>query len=178
MAILGNTYILWIDVITPITDNRGNPDYYRPIVCGVSNGFNSSVEAISVRNKEDKGFDRSRPGYYSCGFDMDGHALGLRYSERSEKANFNEMALLCKNRTTFWAKMADVTNSIVRECLVWISSYKETASNEELYSFSLSLVGVGEPIIEQEFNTVVLATDKTGLDLVTDGNNKLINTKA
>lgn len=179
MAILGTTYVLWIDTITPIDAEHGNPFYYRPIVCGVSNGFNMDVESISVRNKDDGGYDRPRPGYLSSGFDMDGHALGLRYSDQSAKANFHEMALLCRNKVTFWCKMDDMSNpgSLPREVPVWISSYKETANNNEIYTFSCTFVGVGKPFLDNELYVTVLATDDTGIELLEEVKTNLINTK-
>ena len=172
----GNFYILWIDVITPLTDERGNPEYYRPVVCGVSNGVNLDIESISTRNKCDGGFDQSESGYISWSFDLDGFAVGLRNSEASVKANFQELADLALNKVKFWAKQEDAETSVTREGRVRIGSFKEVASLDAPYSFTASFIGIGRPIFETNIYKTVIATDDTALELLEDGEDNLIET--
>jgi len=66
----GSNFLIWIDVTTPLTAERGLD--YRPVVCGTSNGFSMNAESISLRNKCDGGLDNSESGYISWGCDLDG----------------------------------------------------------------------------------------------------------
>lgn len=175
----GTAYVLWIDTDTsvmPREAERGNPEYYRPVVCGVSNGFGLDIESISTRNKQDSGYDQSEAGYLSWSFDMDGFAIGLRMAEKAIKANFEEIAQLALNKVTFWAKMEDVETTVTREGKVRITSYRETAGNGESYSFTANFIGVGKPILETNIFKTVIATDNSGTELLEDGSNNLIET--
>jgi hypothetical protein len=168
----GTAYLIWIDVTTPLTAERGLD--YRPIVCGVSNGFGMDIESISTRNKCDGGYDQSKGGYLSWSFDMDGFAVGLKMADKIAKANFQEIALLALNKTEFWAKMEDLETTITREGKVRITQYRETADLDSPYSFTANFIGIGKPILETNIFKTVLATDITGTELVQDGNNNLI----
>jgi hypothetical protein len=170
----GTAYLIWIDVTTALTAERGLD--YRPIVCGVSNGFGMDIESISTRNKCDGGYDQSKGGYLSWSFDMDGFAVGLKMADKIAKANFQEIALLALNKTEFWAKMEDLETSITREGKVRITQYRETADLDSPYSFTANFIGIGKPILETNIFKTVLATDSTVLELVQDGNNNLIET--
>lgn len=170
----GTAYLIWIDVTTPLTAERGLD--YRPIVCGVSNGFGMDIESISTRNKCDGGYDQSKGGYLSWSFDMDGFAVGLKMADKIAKANFQEIALLALNKTEFWAKMEDLETTITREGKVRITQYRETADLDSPYSFTANFIGIGKPILETNIYHTVLATDQTGLELIQDGNNNLIET--
>lgn len=170
----GTSYLIWIDVTTPLTSERGLD--YRPIVCGVSNGFGMDIESISTRNKCDGGYDQSKGGYLSWSFDMDAFAVGLKMADKIAKANFQEIALLALNKTEFWAKMEDLETSITREGKVRITQYRETADLDSPYSFTANFIGIGRPILETNIFKTVLATDTTGTELVQDGNNNLIET--
>lgn len=171
----GASYLIWIDVTTSLTAERGLD--YRPIVCGVSNGFGMDIESISTRNKCDGGYDQSEGGYLSWSFDMDGFAVGLKMADKIAKANFQEVALLALNKTEFWAKMEDLGTTITREGKVRITSYRETADLDSPYSFTANFIGIGKPILEENIIKVLLSTDDTGTAIVNDGNNNLIDTK-
>jgi len=173
----GTSYIVLIDTDTSISAERGVHEKYRPVLCGTTNGFNMAFESISLRNKCDKGWDRTESGYGSWGIDLDGFAIGIKNSESTIKSNFQEVALLAVKKKKFWAKMADIDNKVVREGLVRIGSYRETANLEEPYGFSVSFIGLGEPILETELFTAVLSVDLAGLELIQDGNNNLIENR-
>jgi len=169
----GSAFLIWIDTVTALTAERGAD--YRPVVCGVSNGFGLDVESISIRNKCDGGYDNTLPGYLTWNFDMDGYAVGLRQADKIAKANFQEMALLALNKVTFWAKMEDLQTSITREGKVRITSYRETADLDSPYSFTCNFIGIGKPILEESIFKMVLAKNESVL--ITDGNNNLIESK-
>lgn len=171
----GNAYIGWIDLTTPLTAERGAD--YRPIVCGVSNGFGMDIESISTRNKQDGGYDSSIPGYVTTSFDMDGYAVGLKQVDKIAKANFQEMALLARDKRIFWFKIEDVETTVTREARVWISSYRETLNQDNPFSFTCNFNVTGKPILEENIVKVLLSTDETGSTIVQDGNNNLIDTK-
>lgn len=170
----GTAFILWIDTTTPLTAERGSD--YRPVVCGVSNGFGMDVESISTRNKCDGGYDSSLPGYLSSNFDLDGYAVGLKTADKLAKANFQEIAMLAFNKAVFWIKTDDVQSSITREGRAWISSYRETMDQDSPYSFTCNFNITGKPILETNIFKTVLATNTSGTELVQDGNNNLIET--
>lgn len=138
----GSNFLIWIDTDTPITAPKGLN--YRPVVCGTSNGFNMTAEDISLRNKDDGGFDNSESGYISWNFDLDGYAISVDEFD-SEKANFNEIANLFLQRRKFWAIQQDLIGSLKREGVVRISSHKETANQNSNYSFSANFIGQGKP---------------------------------
>lgn len=170
----GSDYIILIDTVTPITAASGTIDNYRPVLCGTSNGLNLEFESISFRNKCDGGYDRTESGYGTWGFDLDGHAIGIRYADRLTQANFQEVAMLAIKKRKFWAKMSNLTGNIVREGVVRIGSYRETAEMDTPYSFSVSFVGIGEPIFITNLFTTVLSVNNPGTELIQDGNNNLI----
>lgn len=175
----GTSYLIFIDTTTPRTALRGNAEYYRPVVCGVTNGFNMSMEAIQFRNKCDGGWDNSESGYGSWGLSLDGQAIALRNVERLVKANFDEIARLCRDKAVFWAKMGDIDSKVVREGLVRIASYNETADLEEPYSFQVEFVGLGKPIFSSSISDLmmVLGTNLGRTGILGDGDNNLILTK-
>lgn len=147
----GSAYIIWIDTVTPLSASSGNPLYYRPVVCGTSNGFNLDIESISTRNKCDGGFDQSESGYIGWNFDLEGFAIGIDTAEVSVKANFQTIADLALNKTKFWAKQEDVKTTITREGKVRIGAFTEKSDIDTPYSFSASFVGIGRPIMNSDF---------------------------
>lgn len=172
----GTAYILMIDTVTPLTSLRGTAVNYRPIACGISNGFNLDIESISTRNKDDGGYDSSLGGYVSWGMDLDGFAIGLKNADKILKANFNEIALLAKSKKPFFLKWEDALNSVTREGKVRITSYRETASLEEPYSFTVNFVGIGEPYLAENIYKTVLSTTPEQNELLSTSNNELIQT--
>lgn len=139
-------YIIWIDTTTPITAERGLN--YRPVMCGTSNGFRMSRESIAFRNKCDDEWDRTESGYGSWSMDLSGHAISLLATDAATKSNFQEVGMLLVNKTKCWCKMSDLENNIVREGVVRVGDFSESADMEEPYSFDASFVGIGKPIFE------------------------------
>jgi len=171
----GSPYLIHIDTVTPLTAERGVD--YRPIVCGVSNGFGMDIESISIRNKLDGGYDQSLGGYLSWNFDLDGFAVGLKQADKLTQANFHEIALLARDKREFWCKMEDLETTVTREGKVRITSYRETADNASPYGFTANFIGIGKPILEENIIKILLSTDSTDETILNDGNNNLIDTK-
>lgn len=141
---LGNEYIIYIDTVTAKTAARGTVTNYKGIACLTSNGFSGSSDAISTTNKCTGRWNDSDPSTSSWEISGEGHAIS---DAATTQANYQAIAQLWVSGTKFWAKMANPANNVVREGLVWISSYSETAGNNEPYSFSVTFTGTKEPII-------------------------------
>lgn len=146
--LLGTGYIIEIDTVTALTASRGTEANYIPVSCLTSNGFTGSTAAQSTANKCDGGFETSLPGMSSWGMSGEGVATSLLESEEATRANFQSIALLWKEKKTFWARWSDALGNFVREGKVWISAYDETAPNNEAYTFTATFTGTGEPLLE------------------------------
>lgn len=107
-----------------------------------------SRESIAFRNKCDDGWDATESGYGSWSIDLSGHAISLLATDASIKSNFQEVGMLLINKTKCWCKMSDLNNTIVREGVVRVGDYSETADMETPYSFDVSFVGIGQPVFE------------------------------
>lgn len=146
--LIGTDYILEIDTETPVaTNTRGTDADYRMIACLTTNGLEVAVASQDVTNKCSNGTTQSVPGLLSWSFSGDGQAVSLTLSEEATKANFQELLSLAVAKTTFFARMTNPTNSLVREGLVYISAYNETAGNAEPYTFTATFTGSGEIFI-------------------------------
>lgn len=173
MAITGTNYLISIDTETPRSAGRGTN--YRYVACGTSNNWGGEAEGISLRNKMDGGYDQSTTGYISTSFDMDGQAIGLRMAEKAIKANFQELAELFYNKREFWIKQSDTDETIVREIWCRIGSYRETAQQNALYTFTASFVGIGKPVtLSGSIIKLLRATDNSGKEIRQDGENNLL----
>jgi len=173
MAITGDNYIILIDTETPRSVGSGLN--YRPVACGTSNNWGGEAEGISLRNKMDGGYDQSATGYISTSFDMDGQAIGLRMAEKVIQANFQELAELFYDKRQFWLMQADADRTIVREIWCRIGSYRETAQQNALYTFTASFVGIGKPTkITTNLFLSVLSANSEKTQVLQDGNNNLL----
>jgi len=61
--------------------------------------------------------------------------------------NYQTLIGLAVNKTVFFLRMTDASNTVVREAKVWISSYSETAPNAEAYTFTATFQVTGELFI-------------------------------
>lgn len=141
--ILGNEYIIYIDTIDG-TGGAAVDSNYRAVACLVTNGFSATVDSIDTTSKCSGAYKDSDPGDFGWTITGEGHAID---DISSAQTNYQELLSLAIARRKFWAKMADPTNNIVREGVVWISSYTETAARNTPYSFNITFQGTLEPII-------------------------------
>lgn len=146
--LIGTDYLLEIDTETPVSTNtRGADADYRVIACLTTNGLEIAVATQDTTNKCSNGNNQSVPGLLSWSFNGDGQAVDLTLSEEATQANFQELLALAVAKTRFFMRMTNTSNSLVREGLVYISAYNETAGNAEPYTFTATFTGSGEIFI-------------------------------
>lgn len=143
----GTDYVLEIDTVSSTTtlDRPTTDTNYKNVACWVSNGMQLSIAEQETSNKCDGGYKSSVPGMGSWTFSGDGQAVELIGGEITALANFQTLALLAYNKTVFFMRWTNVDTDVVREGKVFITSYEETASNQEAYSFTATFTGVGAP---------------------------------
>lgn len=143
----GTNYYLEIDTVTALTAARGTDANYKLIACLITNGIEVSLAEQSTSNKCDEGWATSLSGQGSWSFTADGQAVDITEAEEATRVNFQTLLDLAVDKTTFWMRMTDATNTVVREGKVRISAYSETAPNQDAYTFTATFTGVGKPII-------------------------------
>lgn len=173
--ISGSLFLVYIDTDTP--KSAGSGSNYRPVVCGTDNNFGIESESIEYRNKNDDGWLKSYAGYNSASLDMSGYAVGLKMDEKLTQANFNEVALLIYNKKEFWLMQKDDEDRIVRSGWSRCTSFRETASLDQMYSFTASFVYIGKPFLGEAIIKLIRSTNEQGTELRQDGNNNLIEIK-
>lgn len=148
IVLSGRDYILQIDTETPIGAARGAA--YQPILCEVSSDFNIETDEQTVTNKCNGGWGSSNPNNSTFSFSGEFQAIDPATGDPSA-ASMNEIAMLAASRQKFWLKRslkdASTGVEVVREGLVWISSYSDSAAAEEPFTFTADFTGVGEPIL-------------------------------
>lgn len=147
----GKDYVMSIDTTTPITAPAGTD--YNPILCEVSSDFNIDTDEQTVSNKCGGGWTNSNPNNSSWGFSGEWQAIDPATGDPSA-ASMDTIVGLAANRTKFWARRSLVdgatgTVQVVREGVVWISSYSDTAGTEDPFTFTADMVGVGQPILAE-----------------------------
>lgn len=144
----GKDYILQIDTVTAVTAAKGVT--YRPILCEVSSDFNIETDEQTVSNKCNGGWTSSTPNNSSFSFSGEFQAINPTTGEPSA-ASMNTIAQLAASRKKFWLKRSvkDVATGveIIREGVVWISSYTDTAGTEDPFTFTADFTGVGQPLL-------------------------------
>lgn len=144
--IQGTDYVLEIDTVTdPNTEEYGTEENYRLIACLVSNGIDVTLADQTTSNKCSGGWAESLSGEGSWTFPGEGQAVSLSETEEETKTNFQAIALLAIEKTVFFARMTNAAKDIYREGKVRISSYSESAPNNEPYTFTVTFTGIGKP---------------------------------
>lgn len=148
LTLSGMNYVLHIDTTTPVSSARGA--VYKPILCEVSSDFNIETDEQSVTNKCNAGWGNSNPNRSTFSFSGEFQAIDPTTGGPSP-VSMNEIAALAASRQKFWLKRQLKTGAagtvIVREGVVWISSYSDSASAEEPFTFTAEFTGVGQPIL-------------------------------
>lgn len=153
----GRDYVMEIDTVTPITAPRGSDESYNPILCEVSSDFNISTDSSTpTANKcsAKAGWNTDEPDMKSFTFSGEFQAIDPLTAEPSA-VSMNQIAALAASGQKFWARrvLSDPSGvSVVREGVVWISDYADTASTEDEFTFTATFNGYGEPLL----------TDSTG----------------
>lgn len=144
---LGTGYVIEVDTVTALTANRGTEANYKIIACLTSNGFDGTTAAQSTDNKCNGRYSSSKPGVLSWSMSFEGVVVSLVAGEAATRANAQEIATIWKDgKTCFW-RWTNAAGEFVREGKAWISAYNESAPNNEAYTFTGTLTGVGEPFL-------------------------------
>lgn len=144
--IQGTDYVLEIDTVTDTSLNDyGTDANYRLIACLVSNGIDITLADQTTSNKCSGGWATSLSGEGSWTFSGEGQAVSLNDTEEETMANYQEVATLAVDKTVFFARMTNTAKNIYREGKVRISSYSESAPNNEPYTFTVTFTGTGKP---------------------------------
>lgn len=148
ITLSGKDYIMEVDVVTAITAARGA--VYNPILCEVSSDFNIETDEQTVTNKCNGGWNSPNPNRSSFSFSGEFQAIDPDSGDPSA-VSMNQIANLAATRQRFWLRrslMDPATGvQIVREGVVWINSYTDTASTEDPFTFTADFTGVGEPLL-------------------------------
>ena len=146
----GMNYVLHIDQTTAVTAARGVAAQYKPILCEVSSDFNIETDEQTSVNKCNGGWANPAPNNSSFSFSGEFQAIDPLTGQPSP-VSMNEIAALAASRKKFWLKRSIKDGAtgavVVREGVVWISSYSDTASAEEPFTFTVEFTGVGAPLL-------------------------------
>lgn len=174
MAILGDSYLMYLDTVSSIDTVPTTDEYFRPIVCLKTQDLDVTTDVITIQNKCDGGYTKKRPGYGSWSMSAEGHAVGLKRADQMSKANFQEVMQLNIDKVMFWAAFRDLEKSIWRVGLGFFTSVRESANMNEPYSFSLSFEGSGKLQIGSDLFLTLLARDNNRTQFLEGGEDNLI----
>lgn len=148
ITLSGRDYLTEIDTTTPITAPRGLA--YNPILCEVSSDFGIETDEQTVTNKCNGGWGSSNPGNSTFSFSGEYQAIDPESAEPSA-VSMNTIANLAATKQKFWIRRVlgagNEGTPIHREGVVYISSYSDSAGTEDPFTFTITTVGVGEPIL-------------------------------
>lgn len=149
----GKDYVLQVDTVTLVTASSGTDGNYETIACEVSHDFNIEKTTNQASNKCGGGWQRSSFGNKNWGFSYEGQAIDPDTAEASS-ASLNKIAGLAASDTEFWVRRGLIDPASgkflpVREGVVKLISYTETAGTEDPFTFSAEFEGQGEPILEE-----------------------------
>lgn len=147
-VLLATGYYIYADFTTdPKTNDYGTPANYKLVACTTSNGFTLGREEIDVSNKCSEGWSDSLSGRGSFGFSLDGQLVSLLEDEEALKVTNQELLQAMLDQKAFFMKLTDLNETVYREGKVRLTSYDETAGNQEAYTFTASASGLGVPRI-------------------------------
>ncbi|MCY4779491.1 phage major tail protein, TP901-1 family [Sphingobacterium sp. UT-1RO-CII-1] len=136
----GKDYLLFIKDGTPTPE-------WLTLACLTTNGFEGSRDSIDTSSKCSGAWGASIAG--NASWTMSGDGMAIDSQLQASEASFDKLFELFKSGKTFPVKIAKVGGSYVRYGEAWISSYNETQGNNEAFTFSVTLQGVGEPMDEE-----------------------------
>lgn len=151
----GKLTLLYIDTDTPLNtpiDEVTNVNF-RPVVCLTSNGFDGTTSEIDTTSKCSGSWGTSLDGQKGWTLTGEGNAVALTGGEEALKANQNEVFKLWRSGEEFWAAMFDEELISVRYGRARITSYSDSAPNNAVKTFSLTLTGQGEPGDQDDFQS-------------------------
>lgn len=148
----GRDYVMEIDTTTAITADRGSDANYNAILCEVSSEFSIDTDTTTpTANKctARGGWANEEPNTSTWSFTGEFQAIDPATGDPSA-VSMNDIAALAASKQKFWARRVLAESGgveVVREGVVWISAYSDTASTEDEFTFTATFSGVGEPLI-------------------------------
>lgn len=145
----GTGYFLEVDEVTPL-DQRPDGSNYKLVACTVSDGSNINIAEETTSNKCSNGNKESQPGELSWGLTSNGQVVALDLSEEATRANNQTLKRLTKTKKTAWWRRTNAldTPEGYIEGTAWISTYNDSAENNAVFTFDITLNGTGEVYIE------------------------------
>lgn len=140
-TILGNDLVIYIDTVTPIASRPVTDVNYKLIACLTGNGLEVSTADIDTTSKCSGRFTETDSGDVTWSFSGDGNAID---DQGPSEVSYQELLDLSLSGVKFWAKIANPTDSIVREGVVRIASYSEDFQRNAAFAFSATFNGSGE----------------------------------
>lgn len=148
----GSDYVMEIDTTTSITASRGSDANYNAILCEVSSDFSIDTdETTPVSNKcvAQGGWSSTEPNTSTWEFSGEWQAIDPSTGAASAES-MDDIAALAASKQKFWARRVLASGTgvqVVREGLVWISSYNDSTNTDDPFTFTATMTGVGEPLL-------------------------------
>jgi hypothetical protein len=115
------------------------PDWVL-FACSTSDGFSGSTENVTLASKCDGGWVDSLPTNLSWEFTNSAYAIT---DPSATQASHVKAFDLWSNKTEGQFKLANGDDSYLRIGQGYVSSYSETAANEDALQFELTITGKG-----------------------------------
>lgn len=126
--------------------NQGTPESpdWVLAVCSTSDGFSSSIDAVTTSTKCDDGWVSSLPGDGSWSFT---HSALANSAPASGQISFKELENIYIAKTVGQWKLesVDPADDFFWIGMGWISSLDETASSGEYLTVDITITGTGQP---------------------------------
>ncbi len=122
-------------------------DDYYPIGCLTSNSFDESSEMLDTTTRDNAGWDTSLPTNQSYSIAFDG--LVTKDFDDGVTISYYELRQLKRGRTLIEWKIEDTSNNSDYG-MGYIDSIGDSASIDELVSFTGNITGYGIPTYQKE----------------------------
>lgn len=126
--------------------NQGTPETpdWVLAVCSTSDGFSSSIDAVTTSTKCDDGWVASLPGDGSWSFS---HSALANSDPATGQISFKELEDIYLAKTVGQWKLESVNaaDDFYWEGMGWISSLDETAASGEYLTVDITITGTGQP---------------------------------
>lgn len=126
--------------------NQGTPETPEWVlaVCSTSDGFSSSIDAVTTSTKCDDGWVASLPGDGSWSF---AHSALANSDPAVGQISFKELENIYLAKTVGQWKLesVDAADDFYWIGMGWISSLDETAASGEYLTVDITITGTGQP---------------------------------
>lgn len=113
-------------------------------VCSTTDGFDSSIDAVTTSTKCDEGWVSSLPGDASWSFS---HSALANYDPEDGQISFKELENIMLNKEIAHWKLESIVpeHNFYWEGMGWISALTETAAAGEYLTVDITITGTGVP---------------------------------